>query len=99
LRQGVPLLSRFAPPDPKPPCWGGWRPQLGDLHQRFLEHLPPHGDLGHLDGDVPAVAENLGADLVSFSGRTLVSDHGSTVCFRMAPSTARMLRVHPRAAS
>jgi hypothetical protein len=29
----------------------------------FLEHLPRHRDLGHLEGHVPTVADGLGADL------------------------------------
>jgi hypothetical protein len=38
----------------------GRRPQPGDKHQG---HVPRHGDLGHLEGDVAAVAHDLGAEL------------------------------------
>ena len=38
-------------------------PQPGDQRQDFLEHLPRHRDLGHLEGHVAAVADDLGADL------------------------------------
>jgi len=38
-------------------------PAAGRSAPTFLEHLPPHGDLGHLEGDVAAAAESLGADL------------------------------------
>ncbi len=31
--------------------------------QNLLEHLPGNGDLGHLEGDAPAMADDLGADL------------------------------------
>lgn len=32
-------------------------------------HLPGNGDLGHLEGSVAAVTDDLGADLISFSLR------------------------------
>ena len=41
--------------------------------QNLLEHLPWDGDLRHLEDDVAAVADDLRADLMSFSFR-LVSD-------------------------
>src|SRR6516162_3668227 len=49
-----------------PICWSCWcrrRPQPGDQRQDFPEHLLWHRDLGHLEGDVAAVADHLGADL------------------------------------
>jgi hypothetical protein len=39
------------------------RPQPGDEHQDLREHLPRHHDLGQLEGDVAAVADDLDADL------------------------------------
>jgi hypothetical protein len=33
---------------PSPSYWGGRRPQLGDQHEDFLEHLPPHADLARI---------------------------------------------------
>jgi hypothetical protein len=41
----------------------GRRPQPGDQRQDFREHLPRYRDLGHLEGDVAPVADDLGADL------------------------------------
>jgi hypothetical protein len=43
--------------------WRGWCPQPGDQHQDFPEHLPRHRDLGHLERDVAAMADDLRADL------------------------------------
>ena len=40
-----------------------WRPQPGDQHQDLLEHLARYRDLGHLEDDVAAVADHLGADI------------------------------------
>jgi len=37
--------------------------QPGDQHQDIGEHLPWHRDLGHLERDIAAVADDLGADL------------------------------------
>jgi len=37
-------------------------PQPGDQRQDFVEHLTRHRDLGHLERDVPPMADNLGAD-------------------------------------
>ena len=37
-------------------------PQPGDQRQDFLEHLPRHRDLGHLEGHIAAVADDLRAD-------------------------------------
>ena len=51
-------------------------PAAGHQRQDVDEHLPWHRDLGHLEGNVPAVADDLRADLINFS-RRLVSDHGS----------------------
>jgi len=39
------------------------RPQLCDQPQNLLEHLPGNGDLGHLEGNAAAMADDLGADL------------------------------------
>jgi hypothetical protein len=39
------------------------RPQLCNQLQNLPEHLPGNGDLGHLEGDLAAVAYNLRADL------------------------------------
>jgi hypothetical protein len=33
------------------------------MRKDFGEHLTPHRDFGQLEGDVPAVADDLGADL------------------------------------
>src|SRR5499427_1131251 len=46
-------------------CWRWWwqRPQFRDEPQNLLEHLPWDGDLGHLEGDIAAVAHDLRADL------------------------------------
>ena len=40
-------------------------PRVGFIatNMNLLEHLPWDGDLGHLEGDVAAVADDLGADL------------------------------------
>jgi hypothetical protein len=46
-------------------CWD-WRrpwPQFGDQPQDLGEQRPRHGDLGHLEGDIAAVADDLRADL------------------------------------
>ena len=37
--------------------WASIKPQLG------LEQPPRHGDLGHLESDIAAVVDELGADL------------------------------------
>ena len=41
----------------------GWRPQFGDQPQDLCKQHPRHGDLGHLEGDIAAVADDLRADL------------------------------------
>ena len=41
----------------------GWRPQQGDQRQDVGEHLSRHCHLGHMEGDVAAVANDLRADL------------------------------------
>src|SRR6516165_3026527 len=53
----------------------GWRlrPQFRDEPQNLLEHLPWDGDLGHLEGDIAAVAHDFAPILISFSFK-LVSD-------------------------
>src|SRR5256884_5220907 len=45
--------------------WRWWwlRPQFRDEPQNLLEHLPWDGDLGHLEDDIAAVADDLRADL------------------------------------
>jgi hypothetical protein len=60
----------------RPSRWCRRRPQPGDEHQDILKHLPRHSDLGELERDVAAVADDLAPILISFS-RRLVSDHGS----------------------
>src|SRR6266851_1794004 len=44
-------------------CGCGRRPEPGDQQQDFLEHLPRHRDLGHLEDGIAPVADDLGADL------------------------------------
>jgi len=44
-------------------CWGGRCPQRGDQRQEVGEHLLRHRHLGHLERDVAAVVDDLGADL------------------------------------
>jgi hypothetical protein len=39
------------------------RPQSGDQPQDVAEHLSRHRDLGHVEHDIAAVADHLGADL------------------------------------
>jgi hypothetical protein len=64
LHQGTPLPSSSVVSDPiARSCRCRQRPQPGDQRQDFLEHLPRHRDLGHLEGHVAAVADDLGADL------------------------------------
>ena len=41
----------------------GWRPQFGDQPQDLCKQHPRHGNLGHLEGDIAAVADDLRADL------------------------------------
>jgi len=43
-----------------------------------LEHLSRHRDLGHLEGNVAAMADPFAPILISFS-RRLVCDHGAAV--------------------
>lgn len=43
--------------------WRWLRPQFGDQPQDLGEHHLRHGDLGHLESDIAAVADELGADL------------------------------------
>ena len=40
-----------------------WWPELRDQPQDLGEQHSRHGDLGHLEGNVAAVADELGADL------------------------------------
>jgi hypothetical protein len=53
-------------------------PAAGRSTTGFPEHLLWHRDLGHLEGDVAAVADHLGADLDQFLSKT-VSDHASAI--------------------
>ena len=58
------LCRRCLSQRPRSPVHAGaGGPQPGDQRQNFLEHLPRHRDLGHLECDVAAVAHDLGADL------------------------------------
>ena len=41
----------------------GSSPQIIDQAQDFPEQFPRHGNLGQLERDVPAMADDLGADL------------------------------------
>jgi hypothetical protein len=43
--------------------WIRGRPEFGDQPQDLGEHDPRHGDLGHLESDIAAVADEFGADL------------------------------------
>ena len=43
--------------------WRWLRPEFGNQPQDLGEHVPRHGDLGHLESDVAAVADEPGADL------------------------------------
>ena len=61
-------LSRGLPPSGRlGRSWcrrrGRWRAQRGDEAQNITEQVPRDGNLGHLKGDIPAVADNLRADL------------------------------------
>jgi hypothetical protein len=40
-----------------------WAGRASDQRQDFRKHLPRHRDLGQLEADVAAVADDLGADL------------------------------------
>ena len=57
------LLSNTARPSASGRRRRRLRPQFGDQSQNLLEHLSWDGDLGHLERDVAAVADNLCADL------------------------------------
>jgi hypothetical protein len=70
-------------------------PQPGDLRQDVGEHLPRHRDLGHLEGDVAPVGNDLRADLDQFS-RRLVSDHGAAV-FGIARVRMKLPRLYASA--
>ena len=43
--------------------WQRSRPQPIDEAEDFLEQLPRHRNLGQLERDVPAMADDFGADL------------------------------------
>jgi hypothetical protein len=61
--EDAPLPSSLASEPQRSSCWRGRCPQPGDQRQDFLEHLPRHCDLGHLEGDVAAMADDLGTNL------------------------------------
>jgi len=64
LHQGASLPSLAVAFDPWVASrWSGWRPQPGNEHEDFVEHLSWHCDLGHLEHDIAAVADHFGADL------------------------------------
>ena len=44
-------------------CWGRSWSKSADQPQDFLEQFLWHGDLGHLECDVPGMRDDLGADL------------------------------------
>ena len=50
-------------PLPATSRWRGRRPQPGDQRQDVGEQLPRHRHLRHVEGDVAAVADDLGTDL------------------------------------
>ena len=66
-RTSAVVVCAFRPQAPS--CRCGRRPQPGDEHQDFLEHLPRHRDLSQLEDDVAAVAHHLGADLDQHPGK------------------------------
>jgi hypothetical protein len=72
------------------------RPQPGDQRKDFGKHLPWHRDFGQLEGDVPAVANDLGADLDQLFAR--ISDHGSAV-FGIANVRMKLPRLWARTRS
>lgn len=43
--------------------WIRWRPQFGDQPQDVGEEVSRNSDFGHLERNVAAVADDLGADL------------------------------------
>jgi hypothetical protein len=60
--QCTPLAS-FVASAPSSSCGRGRCAQPGDQRQDVGEHLPRHRDLGHLEGDVAAMADDLRTDL------------------------------------
>jgi hypothetical protein len=56
-------------PPPHAHAGRGFGPQLCNQPQNLPEHLPRNGDLGHLEGDDAAIADDLGTILISFSFR------------------------------
>jgi hypothetical protein len=62
--QGAPLPSSSVVSDPqRSSCRGRRRPKPGNEHQDIPEHQPRYRDLGHLECNVAAVADDLGTDL------------------------------------
>src|SRR6266404_2600671 len=67
LHQGAPLswvlLELMATERASCCSWIRWRPQLGDQPQNLGEQHSGYGDLGHLEGDIATVVNDLRADL------------------------------------
>ena len=62
-RRTSPVVVRAPRPHEARSCRGRRCPQSGDQRQDFGEHLPRYGDLGHLEGDIAAMADDLRTDL------------------------------------
>src|SRR4029450_9584757 len=60
------LLLNARPSNTSCRCRRRLRPEFGNEPQNLLEHLPWDGDLGHLECDVAAVADDLRTDLDQF---------------------------------
>jgi len=60
------FLHELVTTEPSRRCWIRRRPQFGDQPQDLGEQHSRNGDLGHLEGDIAAVADELGADLDQF---------------------------------
>ena len=88
--------TRTSPANCRPHCYhspshtGVGDDRSRDQPQHLMEHLPRRRDLGHLEHDVTAMADDLGADLDKLSGK-LVRHHGSA-----AAGTARVHVELPR---
>src|SRR6266404_3067564 len=67
FHQGAPLpwvsLEQMATERASCCSWIRWRPQLGDQPQNLGEQHSWHGDLGHLEGDIATVVNDLRANL------------------------------------
>jgi hypothetical protein len=73
--EDAPLPSSLASEPQRSSCWRGRCPRPGDQRQDFLEHLPRDCDLGYLERDVAAMADDLSTDLDRLLAQ-VVSDHG-----------------------